>query len=144
MLGNIQRDGHELQQFVSELVTNFPTISSIWLLGSRANATAKPLSDWDILVFADEQTFNNLKMNDFYHRGAVDLLVVTDGDNFKKPYGGQKTGSLTKWKWKPTNNDEAQYEGIKFIPDEPGSNLGKFEKGFRKAHLLYRSAKNVS
>lgn len=131
----------ELQQFVSELATNFPGISSIWLLGSRSNATAKPLSDWDILVFADEQTFHELEADQFYHRGAVDLLIVTDGDSFKKPYGGEKTGSLTKWKWKPTGNEEAEYEGIKFIPDEPGSRLGNFEKKLRKARLLYRSAK---
>ncbi|HHT9136689.1 MAG TPA: hypothetical protein ACFYEK_05510 [Candidatus Wunengus sp. YC60] len=83
-------------------------------------------------------------MNEFYHRGAVDLLVVTDGDNFKKPYGGQKTGSLSKWKWRLTDNDAAEYEGIKFIPDELGGNLGNFEKGVRKARLLYRSGKNVS
>jgi len=131
----------ELEQFTSELVTNFPGISAIWLIGSRANGTAKPLSDWDILVFADKQIFTVLKMDESYHRGAVDLLVVIDGDNFMKPYGGEKTGSLTKWKWKEISDDDAEYEGIKFISDEPGSNLGDFEPKLIKARLLYKASK---
>lgn len=134
----------ELQKFVNELAESNPGISSIWLLGSRANNTAKALSDWDILIFADERTFSEIQRNEFFHRGAVDLLVVTDGENFKKPYGCEKTGALSEWKWKEIGANTAEYESVKFVPDEPGSNLGVFDKKTLNARLLYRSLNAVS
>ena len=134
----------ELDIFVSQLVSNFPGISSIWLFGSRANKTAKAFSDWDVLVFGDEETFINLKKNEFFHRGAVDLLVVTDGDNFKKPYGEAKSGSLSEWKWKETGSNEAEYISVKFVPDEAGGNLGEIDKKILKSTLLYRKPNNDS
>lgn len=129
---------NELEDFIAELVESNPDISSIWLIGSRANHTAEALSDWDILVFANEKIFSELEKNEYFHRGAVDLLVVTDGDNFKKPYGGEKSGSLSRWKWKEISANEAEYEGIKFVPDEAGSNHGEIFRKTLNALLMYR------
>lgn len=131
----------ELKTFVNELVKGNSGISAIWLIGSRANNTAKALSDWDILVFGDAKTFSDLKENEFFHRGAVDLLVVKDGGDFERPYGRAKSGSLSKWRWKETSSNEAEYEGIKFIPDEIASDLGELDKKVCKAKLLYRKPK---
>jgi predicted nucleotidyltransferase len=127
----------ELQKFVHELVASNLDISSIWLFGSRANGTAKALSDWDIFVFGTGKTFDEIEKNEFFHRGAVDLMVVTDGEHFRKPYGGNKSGSLSDWKWNETGVNEAEYEGVKFIPDEPGSDLGEFKRTILKARRLF-------
>ena len=47
--------------YVRKLATAHRNVKEMWLLGSRANGTAKPTSDWDILAFADEPTFNALR-----------------------------------------------------------------------------------
>jgi len=54
-----------------------------------------------------------------YKRGNIDFLVCLDGDNFVESWGGEtpKSGSLTKWKWNRTSGYSAEYEQIKFIPD---------------------------
>jgi predicted nucleotidyltransferase len=94
-----------------------------WLFGSQVNATAKPSSDWDLLVFGTEELLsvlaNEIPVDD------VDLLIVYDGDRFASPWnrtdnGSLKSGSLTEWKWKLINDEEAVYEGTKW-PDDWGS-----------------------
>jgi hypothetical protein len=43
--------------YVTDLVAACPLIESVWLLSSRVNDTARPDSDWDLLVFADDAAF---------------------------------------------------------------------------------------
>jgi predicted nucleotidyltransferase len=72
----------------------------VWLIGSRAAGSASPNSDWDYLVFADRQTFDDLARNEAFNDPEIDLLVVYDGDQFSKPWpddSRQKKGSLLGW-----------------------------------------------
>ncbi len=55
----------------------------------------------------------------------IDLLVVTDGENFECPWprspdGLVKRGELAKWQWTRTSENAAHYEGTKW-PDDWGS-----------------------
>ena len=47
----------KIKTYIDELITSYPEINSIWLIGSRANNSANKNSDWDFLVFANEHIF---------------------------------------------------------------------------------------
>ncbi len=38
-----------------DLVSTFPDIEEVWLLGSRAEGTETAASDWDLLVFSGDR-----------------------------------------------------------------------------------------
>lgn len=105
----------EIEELVSSLTTKNPDIEEIWLIGSRANGSARPNSDWDILIFG-----KNLKLNIFSEileatSSEVDVLIVYDYPYFSN-FDSSKTGSLSDWKWSPVGIS-ATYKGTKFVPD---------------------------
>src|SRR6266481_2132913 len=109
-----------LPEYVAKLVAVCPSIRAVWLIGSRANGTERPGSDWDLLVFADAAILSRLRGDDdLRQRSAdlcVDLLLVHDGDNFLEPWGSpehEKHGSLTGWEWRELSDSEAEYRGTK-------------------------------
>lgn len=88
----------------------------VWLIGSRANGTTKNTSDWDFVVFGDEELINRL--TDLPPPEDIDALVVYDGDRFRCPWprksdGCIKRGSLSEWKWTPKSPTEVEYLAIK-------------------------------
>ncbi len=84
-----------VQSYIERLTTAYPTVTSVWLFGSRADNTFRSDSDWDLLVFGSNEVLVSLKDNVEFHESDIDLLVVYDGDNFEKPWGErQKQGSL--------------------------------------------------
>ena len=42
-----------MRRYIDLLTGLYRSISSIWLMGSRASSTERPESDWDLLAFAD-------------------------------------------------------------------------------------------
>jgi hypothetical protein len=62
------------------------------------------------LVFADEQTLNDLRLDEKFRRPYIDLFVVFDEDRFEKPWtdddGIEKKGSLSSWGWRISPEDE--------------------------------------
>ena len=93
----------DLTFYCRELAKAHPNISELWLLGSRANDTARVESDWDLLAFATTNTFKDITVDLRFHRDDVDLLVVdASGDRFQKPWGSPKSGSLSSWAWTKT------------------------------------------
>lgn len=101
----------EIRVFIENMVVHFKTISEIWLLGSRANQTSHPNSDWDLLFFADWKTTiairKNIDIKREVHRLNIDLLVVYDNNQFRAPWStidsrGKniwKEGKLSEWKF---------------------------------------------
>jgi predicted nucleotidyltransferase len=55
---------HMTTQYVAELTATYPGIREVWLLGSRANGTATEASDWDYLVFLDDDRIFNALCRD--------------------------------------------------------------------------------
>jgi predicted nucleotidyltransferase len=107
---------------LQDLLERYPEIQSIWLMGSRANNSAKPNSDWDILVFGNETIFNKLKLEN-RPNSKIDLLIVYDGNRFEGPWlresdKARKRGNLRDWKWKLLSDSEAQYEAAKELPGQ--------------------------
>lgn len=111
----------KIKQYIESLTTHYSDIKSIWLIGSRANNSHREDSDWDLLVFADNKIFNELKLNKTFRNNTVDLLIVFDNQNFEKPWAdekGTKNGSLSEWKWNELSSNEATYKSVKYKSDE--------------------------
>jgi predicted nucleotidyltransferase len=100
----------EISAYIADLITQYPQIGAVWLFGSRANGNGHADSDWDLFIFADEDTFRLLESDCVHRRRDIDLLVVIDGDEFKQPWGlNPKHGWLSEWEWKIVSPTEASY-----------------------------------
>lgn len=104
-------------EYVAVLIAAYPAIREVWLIGSRADNTASPSSDWDYLAFADRFTFDDLARRDGdLNDPAIDLLLVYDDDQFCKPWPDgerQKKGSLSGWEWRKQSDTHATYRATK-------------------------------
>jgi Polymerase beta, Nucleotidyltransferase len=124
--------------YVHQLVSKYSTITEVWLYGSRANGTARHDSDWDYLAFADDDTLLALSNDAGFNRPEVDLMIVTDGVQFEKPWvdpGGKKTGSLAHdssgLAWRRVSFSETVYRSAKPDPTDP--------RGFRASITSMRA-----
>jgi predicted nucleotidyltransferase len=108
-------------EYVEELLRAYPSIKQVWLIGSRADGSAKSSSDWDYVVIADLNTLNGLSTTLRFNDPCIDLLVVYDGDQFRKPWldaEREKHGSLTGWEWREITEREATYRATKPRDDD--------------------------
>ena len=106
-----------IQSFVADLLGRG---FAVWLIGSQANPTGKPPSDWDFMVFGNEALLDELSSQQPIP--DVDLLIVFDGDAFKSPWprasdSDIKSGSLTNWKWQHISAESSSYKGTKWPHD---------------------------
>lgn len=103
---------------MEEITGAFDGVLSVWLIGSRADCSAKEDSDWDVLLFADDATLVGLRSCS--PSAQLDVLVVVDGNRFEAPwiedgYEIPKSGSLKEWQWTQVGETgEATYRGSKF------------------------------
>jgi predicted nucleotidyltransferase len=98
-----------MNDFIEHLTNKYKNIKSIWLFGSRANNNANENSDWDLMIFGDNQIFSSLQNDKDFNNNKFDLLVVTNSDNFASPYDASKKGSLANLEWKKISTDKAIY-----------------------------------
>ena len=106
--------------YVLELVAAYPEITEVWLIGSRAQRTARNDSDWDYLVFGNRRVLRSLRQRTQFNARTVDLLVVYDGNQFSKPWRDDtrtKAGSLNDWNWQRISDERATYRATKFRED---------------------------
>jgi hypothetical protein len=128
----------DIVEYIHGLTREFPSITSVWLIGSRANACFKDSSDWDLLAFADEKTFEQIKKADNFKCTTIDLLIVYNGNNFEEPWPDignnvAKSGSLKDWKWLQLSEHEATYKGTKDLPN------GKVQSKILKAINIWHN-----
>ena len=93
----------------------------IWLIGSRANGTAKETSDWDFVVFGGPQVLVALQQETPV--ASLDLLVVVDPHTYISPWprvedGQPKKGNWGQWKWRKVSEDQATYEATKWADED--------------------------
>ena len=125
----------EVDEYVSRLAATCAGVVYVWLIGSRANGTERPDSDWDFLVFGNDGTLDCLAQAGELYREDVDCFVVNHGDAFANAWGARaKSGSLTSWEWKPISSVEAQYTEAK--PMGNGDNFNVVRKQ-RNGKLLW-------
>jgi predicted nucleotidyltransferase len=112
-----------IEEYVHHLTGEYPAIDAVWLVGSRANDRVQPNSDWDLLVFADEHTLQQMRADTNLRERSmgVDLLIVHDGTRFQEPWPSDpaqpKRGNLAPlewhnpsgWGWQEFSDKDAEY-----------------------------------
>jgi predicted nucleotidyltransferase len=93
----------------------------IWLIGSRANNTAKETSDWDFVVFGGREVLAALQRET--RVPSLDFLVVVSADKYIRPWprpedGEPKRGNWRLWKWQKISEDQATYEATKWADED--------------------------
>jgi hypothetical protein len=126
----------EIHNYIEGLKTAYPSITEIWIIGSRANGNANNDSDWDFLVFSSELIEQKIRQNTKSHREDVDLLLVNKEGSFSKPFGKPKGGSLSKLKWRQVSEKLAHYEGCKWLPDPEAEAEGITDLGYLECQTL--------
>jgi len=122
------------EEYRRELLQSYPDIREIWLIGSRANGTARADSDWDYLVFGNPELADRLAADCSIHRPSIDILVVYDEDNFRKPWtdgANEKMGSLSEWEFKRLTETTASYRATKRMENESFNVQGSTGKAVR-------------
>ncbi len=103
-----------IAEYVAQIASACPEVEEIWLIGSRANGTERPGSDWDLVVFGRAGSLNCLKKRRELHRSDVDCLVMTDSDQFVSAWGpDRKSGSLSGWEWARVAAGQVEYTETK-------------------------------
>lgn len=126
-----------VRMFVDSL-TGLPVQpSSVWLFGSQASGRAQAGSDTDLLVFGPPGLIAAIRTA-LSPPSGIDCMVVVNGNDFEEPWQ-DKRGALARWKWVLKSASEAQYEGTKFIADEPDGTLGQFETRQERAIRIWPS-----
>lgn len=114
-----------IDSYIDILFENCPTISEIWLFGSRANDCFHDESDWDLLVFTDDflLTKQAVLSDSTLHRSDVDLFIMEAENSFVSVLGQeQKICNLVEWNWNVDTDDDAKatYQSEKLIVDPDG------------------------
>ena len=104
-----------VEKIVDDLKTNVST-KSIWLVGSRANSSARQDSDWDLLVFVDEE-LSPVKARD----SRVDVIRV-DAHGKYLLEGQSESNSFSNWCWNDLGNREARYS-VRVCPQAKNDGL---------------------
>ena len=124
----------DTHKYISELVASYPSIREVWLVGSRADGSARPESDGDYMAFADEATLTALRSDSRFHRAGIDLMIVTNGDQSAAPWtdhSGSKSGTLAKvdggWHWERLSPTQATYRATK-PPEAEGCEVRVFKQ----------------
>lgn len=101
-----------VQRVITELVAD-SSVHKIWLVGSRANGTASPTSDWDLLVFSNRDP--NVR-----EERCSDVDVIWKGPTQTQREGGSIQIDFTRFQWAENDDGTADYVGYKFIEFEYG------------------------
>ena len=101
-----------VQRVVTELVAD-SSVHKVWLVGSQANGTASPTSDWDLLVFSDREP-------SVREERCSDVDVIWKGPSQTQREGGSIQIDFTKFQWDEKDDGTADYVGYKFIEFEYG------------------------
>ena len=103
------KDPFDVLEFARSIARDAPGVKEIWLLGSRANGTAREDSDWDLLILGTDETLTTLRRTPSFHRDDVDALVAANNE-FVNAWGEKvKSGSMAGWEWVRLNDFFAEY-----------------------------------
>lgn len=112
MYHSILRFPENVQRVITELVADSP-VYKIWLVGSQANGTASPTSDWDLLVFSNREP-------SIREERCSDVDVIWKGPTQTQREGGPIQIDFTRFRWTENDDGTADYVGYKFIDFEYG------------------------
>lgn len=100
----------ELGMYVDSVRERYPGIAEVWVLRRPTDDEADKAGCWGLLAFADRTVLDALRDDDAVHRDDVELLIVTDGDQFASAWGAEATGTLASLGWRLEDPRSAVYE----------------------------------
>lgn len=127
-----------VQRVITELVAD-SSVLKIWLVGSQANGTASPTSDWDLLVFSDCEP--NVR-----EERCHDVDVIWNGPTQTQREGDSIQIDFSKFQWNEKDDGTADYVGYKFIEFEYGvardASISPVLRTLQKAICIWRALNN--
>lgn len=121
-----------VRRAVADLASE-PTTQSIWLIGSRASDTARPSSDWDLLVFSSTEPRER-------HRRCNELDVIHVGPSRYFLAEGQPAASFTRsfanWEW-DEDGDQATYTGYDLLGETEHADSSPVRRPQRRAVRIW-------
>jgi predicted nucleotidyltransferase len=100
---------HEsIRKTINEIAQETAT-KSIWLIGSRANSRAREDSDWDILVFREDE-----KVLDSARQKKLDVLQVSPSGFYFVEGRPSSSNKFDNFCWSRISEDRASYIGYDF------------------------------
>jgi hypothetical protein len=136
--------GEVTQAYIERLVSAYPSIREVWLFGSRANNREREGSDWDYLVFGDDdRLLNSLHLDTQFNEPGIDLFFLAAPGIAMKPWIDATHKNLRlddapgNLNWRVMSATVAQYsEPINRELDNSPGLMTKFRTA--KAVLVYR------
>lgn len=108
----------DIDAWLRDLVAHTSQLREIWWFGSRVSGTARPESDWDILIKGPPGLVARMASGLQFHRDDVDLLVWEDNANSAvNPWQAKKSLSINVG-WHELTDDYAEYDGTKPVGSE--------------------------
>ena len=104
-----------IAKMIGELILE-STIQSIWLIGSRANATVHETSDWDILIFSVLEPVvvdARWELIDVLHVGPSGKMLLEGKSEYC-------TCDFSDFEWELKSKCEATYKGRKSVDHPAG------------------------
>jgi hypothetical protein len=133
--GSAFDDCPESIRVVIEEVARETVTKAIWFIGSRANSSAKPSSDWDILVFCDDEPMPVQER----HKGLDVLRVGPSGRVLLEGMSETFVCSFENFHWSLTDSQQASYVGLKLRRGEVLHDYdeSRYDSAQLKAFLIY-------
>jgi predicted nucleotidyltransferase len=144
-----------VEDYLNKIINISVDIKSIWLFGSQVNNYSRPDSDWDFLIFSNEDFYKFLINNPDLNNKKIDLLVCYNNEEAFAPWASKaKDGSIRKkhlnlnnLKWKVKNNNFATYVSIDrnrkpdFIDNVGKTYFGNGLERENKAYMIWSPLK---
>ena len=112
-------------------------VRAVWSIGHEPDAAGAGDAPRRLLVFASAATLQRLRLSEHLHDPQVELLVVTNGDDFASAWGPCKlSGSLARWGWRQASAHEAYYDESRWAQRDGG---GAVVRVRRKAFLVWQA-----
>jgi hypothetical protein len=112
-------------------------VRAVWSIGHEPEATRAGDAPRRLLVFASAATLQRLRASEHLHDPEIELLVVTNGEDFATAWGPCKlSGSLARWGWRQASADEAYYDESRWAQRDGG---GAVVRVRRKAFLVWQA-----
>jgi|GEM_PF-3674455 len=102
-------------KIVADLASD-PSVKEVWLIGSQAQKSPSPSSDWDLLVHSDREPYHSPRRHeevDVLWCGPSGRLQVESEYNYPEL-------QFSDFEWEPIDTDRATYTAKKFREFEPG------------------------
>lgn len=93
-------------QAVIDQLKSEPCSDSVWFIGSRANGSFHPDSDWDFICFRNSTVEVQDARSEF-----VDIVQVgNDGRYLLEGQSFNMAGQFSNWQWREIDSQHAQYK----------------------------------